>query len=43
MNKMKKALLLTVAKLGAVFPSNLAVRSKNGLVGTRKLQSVSLL
>jgi hypothetical protein len=41
MNKAKKALLLTVATLGVVFPSVSAARSKNGLIGTWKLLSVS--
>ncbi len=42
MSKMKKALLLTVATLGAVFPSISTAQPKNGLAGTRKLLSVSL-
>jgi len=42
MSKMKKALLLTVATLGAVFPSISTAQPKNGLAGTRKLPSVSL-
>ncbi len=41
MSKMKKALLLTVATLGAVFPSISTAQPKNGLAGTRKLLSVS--
>jgi hypothetical protein len=41
MNKMKKALLLTIAILGAAFPSITTAQSKNGLVGTWKLLSVS--
>jgi lipocalin-like protein len=41
MNKMKKALLLTVAILSAAFPSIGIAQSKNDLVGTWKLLSVS--
>jgi lipocalin-like protein len=41
MNKMKNALLFTVATLGAVFPSISIAQSRNGLVGTWKLLSVS--
>jgi hypothetical protein len=42
LNKMKKTLLLTVATIGAVFLSISTAQPKNGLVGTRKLLSVSL-
>ena len=41
MNKMKKALLLTVATLSAVFPSISTAQSRNAIVGTWKLLSVS--
>jgi lipocalin-like protein len=41
MNKAKKALLLTVATLSAVYPSISSAQSKNGLVGTWKLLSAS--
>ena len=41
MKMMKKALLLTVATLGVAFPSVSAAPSKNALVGTWKLLSVS--
>jgi hypothetical protein len=40
-NKMKKAFLLTVVTLGAAFPSISIAQSKNDLVGTWKLVSVS--
>jgi len=38
---MKKALLLTIATLGVVFPSVRTVQSQNGLLGTWKLLSAS--
>jgi hypothetical protein len=41
MSKLKKALLLAVATLSAVYPSIISAQSKNGLVGTWKLLSAS--
>jgi hypothetical protein len=43
MNKMKNALLLTAATIGALLPQISTVKPKNGLVGAWKLLSVSLL